>query len=185
MSFIQLTVSVRIHILLVQARIGVFLFHIEGAVGLLLRRFTGNLALGEIGRAQMFQLGLTTLRLDRLLKLGISHLGLTLRRDPGEFDVSLQFRLAVRELGVGLGLLCFALGLEDGGLGVDLGNLLLRAALFLGLADLAAHSSFGDIDLGLVESAFVGFATEKSKVLASRSILEFFDVGVIAFTELV
>jgi hypothetical protein len=31
----------------------------------------------------------------------------------------------------------------------------------------------------------VGFATEKGKVLASRSILEFFDVGVVAFTELV
>jgi hypothetical protein len=104
---------------------------------------------------------------------------LALRRDLGQFDISLKLRLAVRQFGVGFGLFCLSFRLKDGSLGVDLGDFLLRATLFLGFADLTAHSGFGDINFSLIEGTFVRFAAQEGKVFASGGVLQFLDVGVV------
>jgi hypothetical protein len=49
-----------------------------------------------------------------------------------------------------------------------------------------AHTSFGDIDTGLVGSSLVGFPAEKGEVFRAWSILQFLHVGIVdAQTKLV
>lgn len=68
------------------------------------------------------------------------------------------------QLGLGLRALDVALGLLDGGLGVDARDVALLLALALGLADVAAELGLGYVDAGLVGGALVGLAGEGLEV---------------------
>lgn len=85
----------------------------------------------------------------------------------------------------GLPSICFCflalpLSLEDGGLSVNLADLLpCRPSLF-GFTNLTNHSRICNIDFGLIRGPFVGFSAEEFEVLAAGGILEFFDVCIVA-----
>ena len=88
-------------------------------------------------------------------------------------------------LSFGFGLLALALGFEHGGLSVDFADFLSCFTLLLRLAHLPDHTSLGNIDLGLVGSTFVSLPTKEREILAARSVLKFFDVGIVAITSLI
>jgi len=67
---------------------------------------------------------------------------------------------------------------------MDLRNLLLGFALFLSFADFAFHTSIGHINLGLIEGSFVSFTAEECEVLATRGVLQLFNIGVVSVLEL-
>lgn len=76
--------------------------------------------------------------------------------------------------------LALPLSLEDGGLSINLANLLPCRSSLLGLTNLTNHSRICNIDFGLIRRTFVGFSAEEFEVLAAGGILEFFDVCIVA-----
>lgn len=86
----------------------------------------------KIRRSSGLQFRLSALDLDIALQFGILGLCLAGRFDIGQLDAHVEIDLRGRKLSVGLGLFGFALGFQDGGGGVDLGDFLAGFATFFG-----------------------------------------------------
>ena len=86
----------------------------------------------KIRRSSGLQFRLSALDLDVSLQFGILGLCLAGRFDIGELDAHVEVDLGGRKLGVRLGFFALALGFQDGGGGVDLGDFLAGFATFFG-----------------------------------------------------
>ena len=105
---------------------------IELGIGLLLRGLAFDLRVDEICRSSGLQFRLSALDLDVSLQFGIFRLCFAGRFDICELYAHVQVDLSGSELGVRLGFFALALGFQDGGGGVDLGDFLAGFATFFG-----------------------------------------------------
>lgn len=119
-------------LLRVEKTIGALAVAIELGIGLLLRGFALNLRMDKIRRSSGLQFRLSALNLDIALQFGILGLCFTGRFDIGKLDTHVEVDLRGGELSVGLSLFALALGFQDGGGGVDLGDFLAGFATFFG-----------------------------------------------------
>jgi hypothetical protein len=152
---------------------------VELGVGFMLGRLALDHGLGDGRGTQAFELHCCALFFYAPLQLCVAVLRRTVGCDLLEVQLAGDGDFAGAQLLVGVGLLDFALGLEDSGVGVDFGDALLGLAFLFGLADAADHAGVGDVDLGLRLGAFVGFAGEGFEVLGLAHVLQFLDVGVV------
>ena len=174
----------RVLALLIPKTVGACGLGVETCVGSLLRGFPLNLGVHDFGGPALLQLHLCAFDFDFPLQLGVFGFGLAAGFDVGEFDAHVELCLGVGELGVGMGFFAFSLRLENGGLGIDLANLLPRLSAFFGLSGLSDHACVRNVDLGLIGSSLVGFAAEELEIFASLSILKLFHVCVVTGTTL-
>lgn len=109
-----------IGLLAVLLTLGSLLLGVERSIGLLLRRFLRDGGLGDSRCAESLKFHECLLLLDFGVELGIAAFCFALCGYTGEVEVFADLDLLVGEFGVCLGLLGFALRLENGGCGVDL-----------------------------------------------------------------
>lgn len=161
-------------------------FAVEEGIGLLLVGFLRNLGSHEIFGTKALEFSCGLLGLDFLLQFGVAGFSGSSSFDLSHLDSHVQLGLAVGEFGIGLGFVGFPLGLENGRLCLDLGDLLFRMTALGCFSNFTSHTSFGHIDTSLVGRSFVSLAGQESEVFGAGGVLELLDVGIVdAQTKLV
>lgn len=100
-------------------------------------------------------------------------------------NVDLGREGALAKICAALPSICFCflalpLSLEDGGLSVNLANLLPCLSSLLCLTNLTNHSRICNVDFCLIRGPFVRFSAEEFEVFAAGGVLQFFDVCIVA-----
>lgn len=153
---------------------------ISSSIGLLFLCLPCDLTLNNFRRPLFLKLHLRPLHLDILAQFYIPCLGSPLRLNLSLLYLHLQFSLSHTIRRFCGGFLLLSLGLCDGRICLNPGDVLCGQPLLFFLANFSTHPSFGDVNFSLVESSLGGLAGEKGKVFGAGGVLELFDIGVIA-----